>query len=201
VIDGNCNIFYFETIMKKVSQERSRMIFVLSQMPALQHWDRSKEFSYRESEVCKWLMGRDELWEWVFQKAKDLGAIVFDGKSKCWVGSQTERGQEIMKTHRTVSVGKVEVMESTGRPEAIEPFRVAELLEHTPLKTAHWCSQAMGEFGISRATFYRIVERLVACGAVIKVREDSANPVAPFMNRLVRDLKVLAQEVPADSSD
>lgn len=60
------------------------MIFVISQMPPLVHWDREGEFDIGKSEVCRWLMGQPDFMNWAVQKARDLGAIEYrDGK---WVG-------------------------------------------------------------------------------------------------------------------
>jgi len=81
-------------------KNRSRFIFKASQMPPLDHWpDRNVPFRPQNSEVCKWFMDQEWFWEWCMTKARDMGAIVFDEKTKRWVGTQTDVGQSVIERH------------------------------------------------------------------------------------------------------
>ena len=66
------------------SKSKSKLIFKVSQMPPLAHWDREGEFCWEKSEVCRWLLNQPEIYKWAFEKARTLGAIEYiDGK---WIG-------------------------------------------------------------------------------------------------------------------
>jgi len=66
------------------SRKRSRLMFMLSQMPPKVHWDKESDFDPLKSEVCQWLATQPEFMNWAMQKAKDLGAIEY--KDEKWVG-------------------------------------------------------------------------------------------------------------------
>lgn len=84
--------------MKKITRKngivKSKFLLVCSQMPGLSHWpERDKPFDYRKSDVAQWLMAREEMWKWLFDKANDMGVIVFDPETKLWHGADTEKGR------------------------------------------------------------------------------------------------------------
>lgn len=69
---------------QEFTRKRSRMMFLISQMPPKTHWDKQEPYDVNRSEVCRWLSQQPDFMEWCIQKAKDMGAIEFkDGK---WVG-------------------------------------------------------------------------------------------------------------------
>jgi len=83
-------------LYKKNGVMKSRFMVCASKMPGKDHWpDRSVEFDYRNSEVVKWLLDQPDVWCWMFQKAHDMGVIVFDSESKKWHGVDTEKGREL----------------------------------------------------------------------------------------------------------
>jgi hypothetical protein len=72
---------------REISKRRSKLIYVISQMPPLSHWpDREKAFDINKSDVCRWLVQRVELLDWLLQKANALGAIEYDAETKLWRG-------------------------------------------------------------------------------------------------------------------
>ncbi len=66
---------------------RSHFKEVVSKMPRLSHWkDRGEPFRYEDSEVVKWIMSQPEIPRWIFDKARNMGCIVYDEESGCWEG-------------------------------------------------------------------------------------------------------------------
>ena len=88
--------------MKKIYRKdgvvKSRLILMASQMPELSHWpDKTKPFDVMESEVCRWFLAQPAMWEWLMQKMKDMGVIIFDKTAGKWVGCDTVRGRELIE--------------------------------------------------------------------------------------------------------
>lgn len=68
-----------------------------SKMPGLSHWpDRAKKYDVKDSQVSKWLLDQPESLEWIFQKARSLGVIVFDPETKLWHGVSTAEGTRLV---------------------------------------------------------------------------------------------------------
>lgn len=68
-----------------IQRRKSRMLFLISQMPPKSHWpDKPEKFDVMNSEVCKWLSSQPEFMDWCIQKARDMGAIEF--RDDKWVG-------------------------------------------------------------------------------------------------------------------
>jgi hypothetical protein len=69
---------------------RSHFVEIASHMPALSHWpDRSKPFDYQDSDVCHWLLSQPGVKQWLFDKARNMGAIVFQPETETWVGKSS----------------------------------------------------------------------------------------------------------------
>jgi hypothetical protein len=87
-----------KNLYRKNGIVKSKFLLVASKMPGESHWpDRSKQFDYRDSDVVKWLLDQPETWEWMFQKAHDLGMIIFDEDKKLWYGVDTEEGKILVE--------------------------------------------------------------------------------------------------------
>lgn len=87
---------YMKKLYRKNGVAKSKFMVCASKMPGRAHWpDRSKEFDYRDSEVVKWLLEQPDTWNWMFQKAHDMGVIIFDPATKLWHGIDTEDGRRI----------------------------------------------------------------------------------------------------------
>jgi hypothetical protein len=71
--------------MSRRTFKGSKVGKVISGMPPLEHWpDETQPFRFDESEVIKWLIGQPEVLNYLFGKATNSGAIIFDGEY--WVG-------------------------------------------------------------------------------------------------------------------
>jgi len=89
-------MYMVKKLYRRNGVAKSRFMICASKMPGKDHWpDRSVEFDYRNSEVVKWLLDQPEVWGWMFQKASDMGVLVFDASTKKWYGVDTEEGRKI----------------------------------------------------------------------------------------------------------
>ena len=71
--------------MAKAKQRNSRLD-VARRMPPLKHSVPGQKFSIARSEVAQWLMNQPEIWQMVFDAAKDRGVIVYDSNERVWKG-------------------------------------------------------------------------------------------------------------------
>ena len=71
--------------MKRKGFKDSKAYAVICQMPPLEHWpDKTQPFCWEDSEVVQWMMKQPEVMKYLFEKAHQSEAMVFDGE--CWAG-------------------------------------------------------------------------------------------------------------------
>ena len=64
----------------------SKAFTAASEMPAGKKHQPHAEFSWSESEVVKWLISTDDILGYLFNKAKESGAIEYDPETGTWRG-------------------------------------------------------------------------------------------------------------------
>ena len=71
--------------MKKF--KNSKMYQVAKKMPPLYHKLPGKDFDVLKSQVVRWLMNQPEVLDYIWNKLKQSGAVVYDPESGRWKGS------------------------------------------------------------------------------------------------------------------
>ena len=74
--------------MPKSVFEKSNLFKSMAKMPPLRHAIPGKLFSLEKSEVIKWLVSIPAAQIYLFNRAKDSGAIVYDSDTGTWRGSR-----------------------------------------------------------------------------------------------------------------
>lgn len=68
----------------------SRLAAALRDMPPLRHWvDREKPFDWKDSEVAQWILRHPETIRYLFERANQSRAIVYDKETTTWMGANT----------------------------------------------------------------------------------------------------------------
>ena len=73
--------------MPKSVFEESNLFCAMTKMPRLKHKSPNQPFSLKESEVVQWLVATPEAQQYLFDKARSSGAIVYDSESGTWKGA------------------------------------------------------------------------------------------------------------------
>lgn len=74
--------------MKKNSKRADAIREELKDMPSLYHSFERKPFDISESQVVDYLLNCPSIMQMAFDTAKELGAIIFDPKTKTWCGPE-----------------------------------------------------------------------------------------------------------------
>ncbi|MDR1011576.1 MAG: hypothetical protein LBM04_10735 [Opitutaceae bacterium] len=68
-------------------KQRTRAFECARAMPPLTHWrDRSQPWTPAQSDVVAWLASQPSIASYIFNRAADAGAIVYDVERKLWRG-------------------------------------------------------------------------------------------------------------------
>ena len=73
--------------MAKIDFKKSNLFKAMTKMPPLRHAIPRRLFSLEKSEVVKWLISIPAAQIYLFNRAKDSGAIVYDPDTGTWRGS------------------------------------------------------------------------------------------------------------------
>lgn len=68
------------------STEPKRLALAAKNMPPLYHSLPGREFDIHKSEVIKWLISQQSILQYIFDKAKDGGFIIYNPETKKWQG-------------------------------------------------------------------------------------------------------------------
>ena len=69
--------------------EKTRKFDCAKTMPTLRHRLDGEPFDIDRSEVIDWLCEQPEIRQYVFDKARSAGAIVYDAESGTWSGADS----------------------------------------------------------------------------------------------------------------
>ncbi len=73
-------------------KQKSKSLAVIRTMPPQSHYpNRMVEFDVTHSEVAQWIASQPEVLQYLFNKARDRGLIVFDQDTGCWRGIDWKR--------------------------------------------------------------------------------------------------------------
>lgn len=74
--------------MKINSKMADKLRADLKDMPSLHHSFEGHVFDINKSEVVEYLLSKESVKEFVFNSAREIGAIVFDKDTHTWHGSE-----------------------------------------------------------------------------------------------------------------
>lgn len=83
--------------MKSPKQD-SKFQRTLRSMPALPHSAEGRPFSIADSEVVRWLISQPDIQQWLFDKAKWSGRIIYE--SGLWRGATPEETEAVLAAWR-----------------------------------------------------------------------------------------------------
>lgn len=82
-------------------KQKSKSLAVIRTMPPQSHYpNRMVEFDVTHSEVAQWIASQPEVLQYLFNKARDRGLIVFDPLTQQWRGADYKLPQSKLNTDR-----------------------------------------------------------------------------------------------------
>jgi hypothetical protein len=72
-----------------VKFQRSKTFAEVSKMPAAKKHQPEESFDIAKSEIVRWLVQRPIILQYLFDKVKESGAIIYDAETGTWKGCDT----------------------------------------------------------------------------------------------------------------
>lgn len=79
---------------KKTEKNRNKNLATIAEMPPLYHTLPDAEYHYKKSEVLKWLSERPALMDYLFDRARKNGDVVYNSETGKWQGKDWEVDDE-----------------------------------------------------------------------------------------------------------
>lgn len=138
------------------------------EMPALKHDTFLVDGKVvRDSEVLKWLASQEDLQMWMFWVLRAGGLIIYDAERGGYCGDKEWAGRR--KSWKTPARRFKRPGQRASRPVVYNMDMALELMPEGGCYTLDWQRKCV-EFGMSRATFYRL-RRMAQERGLIEIKD------------------------------